>query len=198
MSSGKVSYTSGVEIEAVAQALGEPVSRCRVYEELFKRAEGHGCRVDFGLPGIFMNVHPGELGWFKPDGQRLFTRTGPAGFGPKILVWRRGENVAANDLWNKPGDVLQELITLAHELGHFRSFQRGERADEYEAAIADRSIVGYGDLPEPAKLAILDEEQRAWRYARAELRSTAFDCWDEFEQRECDGLADYRQVLGLL
>ena len=137
-----------------------------------------------------------------PEGVTYWTRLNPdeveAGsfdpepFGvrsPRIVIYRPRH-------MNEPGDVLGELLTLAHELGHFRSFDGGLRTPEYDDAIK----VPWRDWPtlsKRARTSILDEERRAWRFAREILGEVGFSDWDALWRAHQDALAGYRTRLRL-
>lgn len=107
---------------------------------------------------------------------------------PRIVIYRlRG--------MNEPGDVLDELLTLAHEFGHFCSFDKGLRTPEYDEALRDWREGR--DLTRAARTSVLDEERRAWRFAREILGEVGFSDWDAFWRSHQDALADYRRRLRL-
>ena len=57
--------------------------------------------------------------------------------------------------------MLALFCTMCHELGHARSWIKGERSAAYEAAYPVRPL---SCLKDSEKRLVLDEEQRAWRY----------------------------------
>lgn len=122
-----------------------------------------------------------EAGWFSPAPFEV-----PP---PRIVIYRPRH-------MDEPGDVLQELLTLAHELGHFRSFDRGLRTPEYNQAIkVPRSE--WPTLNRSARISILDEERRAWQFAREILGGIGFSDWDAFWRGHQEALTEYRKRLRL-
>lgn len=106
---------------------------------------------------------------------------------PRIVIYRARVD--------QPGDELDELLTLAHEFGHYRSFAAGQRTKEYETVLDDRATWLTRSIEE--RQLILEEEARAWTYARSELDVLGFVNWAAFEQREAESLRHYRLRLDL-
>ena len=94
-----------------------------------------------------------------------------------------------------PGNELDELLTLAHEFGHYRSFAAGQRTKKYEAVLDPRDAWPTRSTEE--RQLILDEEARAWIYARSELDALGFMDWAAFDKREVESLHQYRLRLDL-
>lgn len=95
-----------------------------------------------------------------------------------------------------PIDSRLDLMTLAHEFGHFVAWKRRERTPFYEGSLqafhqGARLNVAQAD-------AILREERRAWRHGYAALLAVGF------KERRCYGhrtrraLQEYRRRLGLV
>lgn len=96
------------------------------------------------------------------------------------------------------GDAIAELHVIAHELGHALSHQRGERTEDYEAAVKLDDSTWKDVLTTAQKASVLDEEARAWRYAAellAELGAPA-GAWG-LAERTATSLARYRAVLSV-
>ncbi|HEY0475947.1 MAG TPA: hypothetical protein VGD37_00400 [Kofleriaceae bacterium] len=112
-----------------------------------------------------MGFEPGQAAMFMThlaDDRGIVTDDQPC-----IWVWRS----PAPDPSDEPdlaGADLRELMALAHEHGHERSW----RACTYEA----RSM---------------PEERRAWANADAILRDLGFDSWSEFEDAKRFSLAEH-------
>ncbi len=53
------------------------------------------------------------------------------------------------------------------------------------------------ELPKTARLAVLEEERRAWLLAREVLAEIGFSQWDAFWDRHREALSDYRDRLQL-
>jgi len=122
-----------------------------------------------------------EAGWFDPE---------PYGVPPPQIVLYRPRHQ------DESGDVLHEVLTLAHELGHYRSFDKGLRTPEYAAAIKV-PWQEWPDLSRRDRCSILEEERRAWQFAREILGEVGFSDWDAFWRRHQESLADYRARLRL-
>ncbi|HEU4411656.1 MAG TPA: hypothetical protein VFS43_40810 [Polyangiaceae bacterium] len=97
-------------------------------------------------------------------------------------------------------DLLDELITLAHEYGHFVSWGEGHRTPELVEAGNRLFRRRAGDLQEPCLDAsqrdlVLQEEERAWSHGRRALQKTGFEWWPAFDQREQEDLGHYKEML---
>jgi hypothetical protein len=107
---------------------------------------------------------------------------------PQIVIYR--------DHMDVPGDLLHEILTLAHEIGHLRSSETGLRRPEYEDAVRV-PWPKWSELPKNLRVAVLEEERRAWLFAREILGEIGFSGWDEFGYRHQKALSDYRKRLQL-
>ncbi len=164
-----------------------------LYVALWRAAQG--ARVEVHYVGFSVE---GEAGFFDPHDEPDARR------GPELVIVRR--HYEAPDLGYEPSqarndgqlvDLLAELCTLAHELGHVRSWQRGERTPAYAQALRtfnDRKQTGRHSSREECRL-IRDEEERAWRYAEEELRSRDFAEWPQFQNAKETSLANYDALL---
>ncbi|HEY4238338.1 MAG TPA: hypothetical protein VGM88_00905 [Kofleriaceae bacterium] len=120
-------------------------------------------------------------------------------------------------------DIPEELITLAHEFGHGRSFltdtKRWLEYDDVSARLQivqreasftaiSRSLVGTAandairrvileTLDDNERALIIDEEMRAWGIARETLAEAGYDGWARFQVREQRGLHFHRWRLGI-
>lgn len=96
----------------------------------------------------------------------------------KFLPYRTRPNRANIYIFRQPGQAgcpVDELCTLCHELGHWRSWLEGNHSAEYNSAI---STEPRSSLPPHAKHLILDEERRAWDYGRSFAAEAGFnDRW---------------------
>jgi hypothetical protein len=98
------------------------------------------------------------------------------------------------------GPAVEETCVLAHEFGHYRSYQNLGFA-EYERILkcrldAEAEIDGYEKLSEADRGMIWEEEVRAWALGRAELAANDFVWWEEFERVKEASLETYRVGLG--
>ena len=120
-----------------------------------------------------------EDGWFSPA---------PFGYPPpQIGIYRPRHQ-------DEPGDTLHELLTLAHELGHYRSFEKGFRGADYEEAIQS-PWRAWPTLSVGARHAILQEERRAWQFAREILAQVGFSDWEAFWVKHQNAIGAYRCKL---
>jgi len=187
-----------------------------VYERLWRRAQAEGAIVRY--EGLAPN---GEAGWFHPT---YYPK-------PTIIVMRpyyKEDDQPARDS-NAPPPLAQpniheELITLAHEYGHFRSWAgRTERSkyNLYDVAAERRDAITaevISKMPEGLSkqehwerrrtavraalgaddlTRIIGEETLAWEVGRevlAELGLTDFALYDERMRR---GLHYHRYRLGI-
>lgn len=88
---------------------------------------------------------------------------------------------------DQPGSPLHELITLAHECGHYTSLRDGHRTESYEQALA-KLVTHEASFDERDCEAIRAEERRAWASGRDWLDSVGFTAWDEYDRATRDGL----------
>lgn len=93
-------------------------------------------------------------------------------------------------------DPVENAITLAHEFGHHKSKESGERTQAYEAALYKFSH-GQGLLGNEKEL-ILGEESRAWNYAREVLSSLTFGHMGRYDTRRSQALREYRRRLDIV
>jgi hypothetical protein len=101
-----------------------------------------------------------------------------------------------------PGPAIEELTTLAHEAGHWVSWDRNERPEQSRyAAAADTGLADWTRLPASEKQMIREEEVRAWKYGRELLSQLApalpIELLTAFARSTEDALADYDRLLGL-
>ncbi len=132
----------------------------------------------------------GEAGFFDPDpgGRNVsdFAREHGLQHRPGITLYRTH--------CKTPGPVLDELLTLAHEYGHYCSWRAKERSAEYETAI-ECDPCNWSQLSEASKQLIHGEEKRAWAYANETLRTLEFSDWPSFEKRESESMKIYCDKL---
>jgi hypothetical protein len=157
--------------QSAAKALPSPT-----FSRLLARVEGAGIVVRRGLYGLGQDDPAGD---YQPPEGRI-----PA----VIHIYHVG---GANQV-NEPEDT----FTLAHEYGHERSYRNGERTAEYEQAIKV-PWKEWPQLPTETRALILEEEQRAWMYARQVLGELGFSEWEAFERHRDKSLATYRARLYL-
>ncbi|MBI4957374.1 MAG: hypothetical protein HY908_35525 [Myxococcales bacterium] len=106
--------------------------------------------------------------------------------------------------------VRDELFTLAHEAGHFRSWQEGWHTEAYldalDALNHDPAARAPIDADPGAKRVALgaaqatliyEEEARAWQFATDQLRALRYPRLDELARRRERSLAEYRLRLGI-
>lgn len=167
-----------------------------VYARLWGRCEGCGSTRE---PSIFVHyIEPeegriGEAGHFHPrdhDQER-----------PQIAIVRPGcgRSKSAPSKQRQDGTVvsrqelLVEVCNLAHEFGHSRSWRDGERTKDYDEAVLafDQGL----PLSEVQQKLMLEEEERAWNYARLELDLLGFGDWARFDAMRACGLDAYRQTF---
>jgi hypothetical protein len=188
-----------------------------LYRALWRRLEERGCRIVYdGFledgSGHF-HPHPHETGQDSPTiaiGRPYYAAEGE---------WpNRHRNPGGRAL--PPPDLLSELVTLAHEAGHFlswnertprnawqRYFGVAKKRDQIVAEVPkDGSIDEYNDRLRAAVQSslsaeqielILAEEELAWRIGRELLERLGFDDFEYYEARTHKGLHNHRYRLGL-
>lgn len=168
-----------------------------VYARLWGRCEGSGRTREASMFVHYIEpdeVRVGEAGYFHPHDEDQGR--------PEIAIARSGcgrTNRSAPTNERQDGavvsqqELLAELSNLAHEFGHSRSWREGERTHEYgEAALAfDMGL----PLSEAQQNLIMEEEERAWKYARMELDYLGFSEWERFDAMRGCGLDAYRQTF---
>ncbi len=134
------------------------------------------------------------MGWFAP-------LDGLAEKGLIVIVrnyYREPADVPTRD--RNPGtpkdvptvDLREELFTLAHEYGHFRSYTEGHHNSEYSKALT--ALEGAArPLSESTCEIIWNEEKRAWDHARALLIDNDITQLDDFEKRVAMSLSEYKK-----
>lgn len=100
------------------------------------------------------------------------------------------------DAVDQPGDAVAELLTLAHEAGHFDSWHQRTRPSNFEH-LSDRlrNKVSGRPLSTVEQKTIWNEEIRAWEHARDRLEELGFTAWEVFGAGKGRSLASYRQRL---
>jgi hypothetical protein len=111
-----------------------------------------------------------------------------------IWIYREGGQ-------HKPGPAVDELITLTHESGHWRSWKLGERPEQGRYDAANDQCENWPSLMESDKQMIYDEELRAWRHGRdlllERVGALSERFWARFDKSESDALEVYRRKLKL-
>jgi hypothetical protein len=200
------------------------------YVKLWRRAESGGASVQYYTWVHFapprLKADPtGASGWFRSN-----VETEHEGSQPTIEIYRLE---CGDEIWtpcrtrgpegvNLPApDIGAELITLAHEYGHFRSF-RGARAEwELYNAAAERrgQIMSRVDkathdlgarerdgrmrqavlagLDDDARDRVIREESSAWRTGREVLVEFGWVDFALYDDRERRGLHAHRYRLGI-
>lgn len=153
--------------------MGDPFP---IYVSLWRRAQEEGIVVEYG------DMPNGAAGGFTPErlGWRVIT------VAREHTGFDHGEPTRTNDPSAPPDeqpDILQELITLAHEYGHACSMREGGRTPEYQSAVNRFNGDEPGPLTEADRDLIRAEEGQADRLGAAALRELGFDDWEAWEQR---------------
>lgn len=166
-----------------------------LYQRVWHQAEAEDVAVMYnGIPPR------GEHGWFHPQNHpngRSF---------PVIHIARpyysgdgRTPTQTVNNPDLPPPDLLAELLTLAHEYGHFRSWKAGGRTAAYEAAVIalEKQVDSASEpmLSEEQRELIRTEEETAWQIGRQILDSLGFDRWDAYDARRARSLEVYEKLL---
>ncbi len=104
--------------------------------------------------------------------------------------WHRSDGTRLTD-----DELLEELFALAHEYGHMRSNQAGTWAPQKEALERFQEATRAGRAVARADyVAVVDEERRAWTYARAILESLNWSLWAPFDDAASRLLKTYEDV----
>jgi hypothetical protein len=164
-----------------------------IYVRLWGRAEGAGAFVHYD--GI---VPRGESGWFHPHADQ-------PGRGAEVVIARPFYELQDTPTRGRRDgaavDLMAELCTLAHEVGHLRSWQKGLRTKKYEDALAtfdERMKLAPQPAPlleKEAHVLITSEEARAWQLGHRELRGLGFTDWPRFDAEEKRALHLYAEIL---
>lgn len=157
------------------------------YAQLWSAATAAGAYVSYR--GLADN---GEAGWFEV----LRSASRPI---PKIVVVRARYLPTPQPAWSLNDgnelttDVLEdELITLAHEFGHYKSWCNSRPA-ELEPA-QEKFHSGHRLTLEEAKL-VYDEEVTAWKLAREQLALQGYIAFETLNQHEAASLGTYHNKL---
>ncbi len=188
-----------------------------IYEQLWRRAQAEGARVKY------IGWRPGNhAGYFDAvDYTRpVIALTRPYYKSPSTEPTR--ESNAPEEV--PQPDLLEELLTLAHEYGHFRSWAgRTERAEHelYYAVTTRRGAAtdeATAQMPEGLDVTeqnnrlraalqaalndddrgrIMREEALAWEVGREVLVELGFDDLTRYDERTRTGLHFHRYRLGM-
>lgn len=99
-----------------------------------------------------------------------------------------------------PGTATADVVTLAHEFGHFRSDEAGHFSQDYLGArdLANAFERGLGKRPSAHQARLVyAEELRAWRFAHESLARLGFEDWLGFTNRRAANLRSYVDGLGI-
>lgn len=96
---------------------------------------------------------------------------------PTIWIERTPAPVKSHEPALEDAD-LDELMALAHELGHLDSYRNGTYVSSADRAVSPSTRMA--------------EEVNAWAYAEARLRALGFEMWSAFEDLRARALASYR------
>lgn len=158
-----------------------------VYEGVWAEAQRLGIRI------AYTGMAPdNEAGWFE------IMRSGD----PKIVIVRpyymtspQPSRIYNNERVVADAVLEGELLTMAHEFGHYWSWRQGQRP----ADLGEVSELFFDALHNGAKLSranadkIYEEEQRAWQYARDLLAKSGYQHWSTFDERVRVSLKAYRE-----
>ena len=127
-----------------------------------------------------------EEGFFDFKGNRIEL------FVPVARGWV--DPKTAGQIARQSTNPIFELITLAHEYGHFISARRGDRSAEFN--LVNSTQVGQWQLLNAhQKEVIWIEELIAWKNARYVLRGLGFDGWPTFNKAKIEAMAAYENRL---
>ncbi len=147
-----------------------------MYVSLWKMAQEKGIVVEYG------DMPNGGAGGFRED------RLG----WPVISLVRAHTGLDQNEPTrthdpdappDEQPDILEELITLAHEYGHWCSWREGNRTPGFRGAVDRFNYDDPGPLTEADRDLIRAEEDHADRLGAAVLRELGFDAWDAWDRR---------------
>jgi hypothetical protein len=147
---------------------------------------------DTPIPALYM----GPRSFRALDEAGLFTTYCRESGEKRPQVWiRRWPVPSASDEPDLDDATLEELLTLAHERGHARSFEDGNRTGELDR-VSDLPASSWPGLLRHEKELIFNEEVTAWDNAR-ELLGEDFDAWGAYDEKRETSLAVYRTMLAL-
>lgn len=150
------------------------------FRQTFEAYVRSQCPKDHPYPEEFLHYY-GKL----PNDDRDGNFTAKRGF-PRIEIYSRAHCAI-------PGEPTTETILLAHEFGHFRSWERQTQTerDRHEEIVQTERALTPSEQHE-----ILAEEETAWTFARRELQLQGFEGWDVFDKYREIGLEGYRRRFG--
>jgi hypothetical protein len=189
----------------------------KIYQDLWARADAEDAFVHYDG----RDLH-GEGGWFHPRYDEDGTPN------PVITIVRPYYREATTPHKERnngaPVDLMKELITLAHEYGHFRSWRAettratwqaylaaaikrdatreasdasAPESEDGEARNRRRRAVVAETLTEEEKSLIVAEEKLAWKIGRATLVELGFTELGLYDARARHGVHCHRYRLGL-
>ncbi len=118
-------------------------------------------------------------------GKSLTTKGAVASYFSGIEEFLNDENII---------NLERELLVLAHEFGHYKSYRAGRPPGLDDAA----RLLGANEIDEMMpyqKKIIVDEEVCAWAYAQKILEQKGYGRWRVFENMKEGGLEAYRALL---
>lgn len=112
-------------------------------------------------------------GAFKEGGLFHIVKFDRPGMHPAFAGSERYQILVFREHGAVPGSPLRELLTLAHEAGHYVSHINGEAPRDYEGLLK-RCKDDLPSVTEDERHSIYDEEVRAWDYAVPWLKAVGF------------------------
>ncbi len=100
-------------------------------------------------------------------------------------------------LYSNNQDLLQLIILLAHEFGHFKSYQRGFHDQELKHGLKLMYTKMVSAKNAHYTYQVFSEETTAWRFAKQSLERYNFTYWKVFTQVQYHSLQAYYQLLNL-
>ena len=151
----------------------------KIFKQLWEDATGAKIYVSYRAP---LPDEAGLAGGFRPDP-------------PRICLFR-DPPPSPHDKPELGEDALSDMITLAHEYGHFLS--RSDLSDAKRKAY-DEANVAYekdpAELTPDQRARIMEEERRAWDFGGSELQKLDFQCWADLATHRVESLREYERRM---
>ena len=161
---------------------------------IFCESEGPSSALTKGESGAF------EPSWSGNGPRILVTSKTRANFQPKLgkTGIQKFDQFADGVVSDADSDLTSAIYTLAHEYGHFASFEVGTRDAEYEVALNVFNDGRAKDLTATQKDLIIKEEEIAWANSKAILDGLYQVDETSFNVRRDHDLQVYREILSVI
>lgn len=147
------------------------------------------CKIQF-----LIDYESNLLGFFQRHNDDKYVVSGPPNKNdyPIIFIYLKHNDAHTIEEWNSI------IITLCHEVGHFKSYKDGYWSNFLILSIKKFKGKITSKLSRKEYKAFLDEEKRAWKFAHEKIEEFLPELLEKSKEQESQGLSQYRMQLDKL